>query len=128
MSYALMLSPCKSLGLNLQCFTWLGKMVQRFIDTHFRRSAVRLTISRLSCALMKVFFHVSGIQPHRTSICFICHLLKNFQNSSFNEPDSFFTVSYHQVCQERQFQTYASLLFLTFYGRAPIDLDPPRGS
>ena len=60
-------------------------MVQRFIDTHFQRSAVRLTIS---CALIEGF-HVSGIQPHPTTICFISHLLKNFQNSSsFNEPDS----------------------------------------
>ena len=31
-----------SIGLDLQCFTWLGKMVQRFLDTHFQRSAVRL--------------------------------------------------------------------------------------
>ena len=38
------------------------------------------------------------------------------------------TVSYHQVLQERQFQTLVSLLFLTFYARATIDSDPPRGS
>ena len=42
MSYALMLSPCLSLGLDLQCFTLLGKIEERFIDTHFQRSAVRL--------------------------------------------------------------------------------------
>ena len=42
MSYALMLSPCLYLGLDLQCFTQLGKMVQRFIDTHFHRLAVQL--------------------------------------------------------------------------------------
>ena len=41
MSYALMLlSPCLFLGFDLQCLAWLGKMVQRFIDTHFQRSAV----------------------------------------------------------------------------------------
>ena len=38
------------------------------------------------------------------------------------------TVSYHQVCQERQFQAQVSLIFLTFYVRATIDSDPPRGS
>ena len=71
---------------DLQCLTRLGKMVQRFIDTHFQRSTVRLTFSRLSCALMEVF-HVSGIQPHPTNICFISNLLKNFQNS-FSASDS----------------------------------------
>ena len=57
----------------------------------------RYTLPEISCATDDFeavlrshgsFSHVSGIQPHRTSICFICHLLKNFQNSSFNEPDS----------------------------------------
>ena len=129
MSYAFILSPCLSLGLDLQCFTRLGKMVQRFIDTHFQRSAVRLTFSRLSCALMEVF-HVSGIQPHPTNICFISNVLKNFQNF-FNESDSscysILSPSQHcQVRQERQFQTQVSLLFLTFYARATIDSDPPR--
>ena len=37
--------------------------------------------------LWKIFFHISGIQLQPTNICFISHLLKNFQNSSFNEPD-----------------------------------------
>ena len=32
--------------------------------------------------------HISRTQPQPTNICFISHLLKNFQNSSFNEPDS----------------------------------------
>ena len=82
-----MLSPCLSLGLDLQCFTWLGKMVQRFIDTHFQRSAVRLRF-RGCLTLSWKFFDVSGIQPHPTNICFISHLLKKVQNSSFNEPDS----------------------------------------
>ena len=36
------------------------------------------------------------------------------------------TVSYHQVCQERQFQTKVSVLFLTFYARATVDPDPTR--
>ena len=82
-----MLSPCLSLCLDLQCFTWLGKMVQRFIDTHFQRSAVRLRF-RGCLAFSWTFFHVSGILLHPTNICFIARFLKNFQNSSFNEPDS----------------------------------------
>ena len=93
MSYSLMLSPCLSLGLDLQCFTWLGKMIlQRFIDRHFQRLAVRLRFR--GCLLFSLkFFQVSGIQPHPTNICFISHLLKNFQNSPFNEPDS----SYYSI-------------------------------
>ena len=122
-----MLPPYLSLGLDLQCFTWLGNMVQRFIDIHFQRSAVRLTISGLSCALMKVF-HISRIQPQPTNICFISHLLKNFQILLSMNLIHLVTISYHQVFQERQFQTYVSLLFLTFYARATIDSDPPRGS
>ena len=34
--YELMLSPCLSLGLDLQYFTWFGKMIQRFKDKHFQ--------------------------------------------------------------------------------------------
>ena len=107
-----MLSLCLSLGLDLQCFTWLDKMIQRFIDTHFQRSAVRLRFR--GCLLFSLkFSQVSGIQPHPTNICFISHLLKNFQNSPFNEPDSSYYSILSQVCQERQFQTQVSLLFLT---------------
>ena len=112
MSCALMLCPCLSLGLHLQCFTWLGNMVQRFIYiyiyiyiyTHFQRSAVRLTISRLSCTLMKIF-HISRIQPQPTNICFISHLLKNFRILLSMNRIHLVTVSYHQLFQERQFQT-----------------------
>ena len=37
------------------------------------------------------------------------------------------TVSYHHLCQDREFETQMSLLFLTFYVRATIDSDPPGG-
>ena len=81
-----MLSPCLSLGLDLQCFTQLGKMVQRFIRYTLSEISCATHVSRLSCTLMEVFY-VSGIQPHPTNICFISNLLKNFQNS-FNDSDS----------------------------------------
>ena len=124
LSYSLMLSPCLSLGLDLQCFTWFGKMIQRFIYTHFQRSAVLLRF-RGCLSFSWKFFHV---QPHPTSICFISHLFKNFRILVSMNLIHLITVSYHQVCQGRQFQTQVSLLFLTFYGRATIDSDAPRGS
>ena len=96
----------------------------------------RYTLSEISCAtrfrgcisLSWKIFHVSGIQPHPTNICFISHLLKIFTILLSMNLIHLITVSYHQVCQERQFQTQASLLFLTFYARATTDSDPPRGS
>ena len=90
MSYALLLSPCLSLGLDLQCFTRDSTKIHRY------------TLSEISCATHDFeavlrshgsFFHVSGIQPHLNNICFISHLLKNFQNFSFSEPDS----SYYSI-------------------------------
>ena len=76
-------------------------------------------ISRLSLVLIEVF-QVSGIQPHPTNICFISHLLKNFHSFPSMNLIRLITVSYHQVRQERQFQTRVSLLFLTLiYMGAP---------
>ena len=122
-----MLSPCLSLGLDLQCFTWVGKMVQRLIDTHFQISAVRLRF-RCCLALSWKFFHVSGIPPHPTNICFISHLLKNFQNSSFNDPDSSCYSILSPSMPTGAISDLVSLIFLTFYARATIDSDPPTGS
>ena len=112
-----MLSPYLSLGLDLQCFTWLGNIVPRFIDIHFQRSTVRLTISRLSCRSYESF-----------SFVLFPTCLKIFRILLSMNLIHLVTVSYHQVFQERQFQTEVSLLFLTFYARATIDSDPPRGS
>ena len=88
MSYSLMLSPCLPLGLDLQCFTWLGKMIlQRFIDIHFQRLAVRLRFR--GCLLFSLKLS-PGLRDPTTydQYLFISHLLKTFQNSPFNEPDS----------------------------------------
>ena len=123
MSCSLMLSPCLSLGLDLQIyFTWLGKMIQRFTDTHFQRSAVRLRFSNGTFFTSQGFKHIRPI-----SVLFLT-CLKIFRILHSMNLIHLITVSYHQVCQERQFQTQVSLLFLTFYARATVDSDPPKGS
>ena len=123
MSYASMSSPCLSLGLDLQCFTRLGKMVQRFIDT----------LSEISCvthvfeAALRSHGRFSCLRDPTTSDQYVLFptCLKIFRILSMNLIH-LVTVSYHQVCQERQFQTQVSLLFLTFYAKATIDSEPPR--
>ena len=86
MSYALMLSPCLSLGLDLQCFTRDGIKIHRY------------TLSEISSAthdFEAVLHSHESFSRLRdpTNICFIYHLLKNFQNFSFNKPDS----SYYSI-------------------------------
>ena len=75
-----MLSPCLSLGLDLQCFTRDGTKIHKY------------TLSEISCATHDFlrshgsFFMCQGSNHIRPISVF--SLLKNFQNSSFNEPDS----------------------------------------
>ena len=125
MSYSLMLSLCLSLGLDLQCFTWLGKIIQRFIDTHFQRSAVRLRFR--GCLLFSLkFFRSQGSNHIRPISVLFLTCLKIFR--ILLSMNLIHLIILSPSMQERQFQTQVSLLFLTFYARATIDSEPPRGS
>ena len=73
------------------------------------------------------FFHVSGIQPHPTNICFISHLLKNFHNSPFNEPDSSCYSILSPSMPREAISDLSELVILTFYARATIDTEPSKG-
>ena len=83
-------------------------------------------ISRRSPALMEIFFTSQGsVHILARSVLFL-NCLNIFRILLSMNLIHLITVSYHHVCQERQFQTKVSLLFLTFYVRATIDSDPPR--
>ena len=84
-------------------------------------------ISRLSFVLMEVSSRLRDPTTSDQYVVFLTYL-KAFRILLSMNLIHLITVSYHQVCQERQFQTEVSLLFLTFYARATIDLDSPRGS
>ena len=95
-------------------------MAQGFIDAQFRRSAVRLRI-RGCFALSNKFITSQGSEHIRpvSVLYFTClKMSKILLSLNLIHP---VTVSYHQECQQSQFQPLLSLLLSTFYARETID-------